>query len=139
MKAPLAQGRSNALGRLIAVSNRIPKPNERYSAGGLSVAVRNALERQGGIWLGWSGEVTEQNEGVPKVSETRWNNVDYVTIDLTQRDHDEYYNGFANRALWPLFHHRPGLTEFARRDMAGYYRVNQTFARILAPMLSMTM
>jgi trehalose 6-phosphate synthase len=123
------------LGRLIAVSNRIPKPNERYSAGGLSVAVKNALERQGGLWLGWSGEVSELEEGLPKVSEVRWNNVDYVTIDLTQRDHDEYYNGFANRALWPLFHHRPGLTEFARRDMAGYYRVNQTFARTLAPML----
>ncbi|MBX9741660.1 MAG: trehalose-6-phosphate synthase [Beijerinckiaceae bacterium] len=123
------------MGRLIAVSNRIPKPNERYSAGGLSVAVKNALERQGGLWLGWSGEVSELAEGLPKVSEVRWNNVDYVTIDLTQRDHDEYYNGFANRALWPLFHHRPGLTEFARRDMAGYYRVNQTFARTLAPML----
>jgi trehalose 6-phosphate synthase len=125
----------NALGRLIAVSNRIPKPNERYSAGGLSVAVRNALERQGGIWLGWSGEVSGDCDADPKVSEVRWNNVDYVTIDLSQRDHDEYYNGFANRALWPLFHHRPGLTEFARRDMAGYYRVNQTFARTLAPML----
>lgn len=123
------------MGRLIAVSNRIPKPNERYSAGGLSVAVRNALERQGGIWLGWSGETSESSDGEPKISEVRWNNVDYVTIDLTQRDHDEYYNGFANRALWPLFHHRPGLTEFARRDMAGYYRVNQTFARVLAPML----
>ncbi len=123
------------MGRLIAISNRIPKPNERYSAGGLAVAVRNALERQGGIWLGWSGEVSESSDGTPKISEVRWNNVDYVTIDLTQRDHDEYYNGFANRALWPLFHHRPGLTEFARRDMAGYYRVNQTFARTLAPML----
>ncbi len=122
------------MGRLIAVSNRIPKPNERNSAGGLAVAVRNALEHQGGIWLGWSGEVSEGSDA-PKITETRWNNVDYVTIDLTERDHDEYYNGFANRALWPLFHHRPGLTEFARRDMAGYYRVNQLFARLLTPML----
>ena len=55
----------NALGRLIAISNRIPKPNERYSAGGLAVAVRNALERQGGIWLGWSGEVSESSDGTP--------------------------------------------------------------------------
>ena len=56
----------------------------------------------------------------------KWGNVEYVTIDLSERDIDEYYNGFANRALWPLFHHRPNLTEFARRDMAAYYRVNQT-------------
>ena len=123
------------MSRLIAVSNRIPKPGERYTAGGLAVAVRNALERRGGIWLGWSGEVSETGpvDRAPKT--VSWNNVDYITIDLTSRDQDEYYNGFANRALWPLFHHQPGLTEFARRDMAGYYRVNETFARVLAPML----
>ena len=123
------------MSRLIAVSNRIPKPGERYTAGGLAVAVRNALERRGGVWLGWSGETSESGpiDRAPKT--VSWNNVDYVTIDLTQRDQDEYYNGFANRALWPLFHHQPGLTEFARRDMAGYYRVNETFARVLAPML----
>ncbi len=123
------------MGRLIAVSNRIPKPGERYTAGGLAVAVRNALEKRGGIWLGWSGE-TREEEGVdPHVHRTRFNNVDYVTVDLTEKDVDEYYNGFANRALWPLFHHQSGLTEFARRDMAGYYRVNESFARILAPLL----
>jgi trehalose 6-phosphate synthase len=121
--------------RLIAVSNRVPKPGERYTSGGLSVAVRNALERRGGIWLGWSGEVTERVDGEIPVHRQRADGVDYITVDLTQRDQDEYYNGFANRALWPLFHHRPNLTEFARRDMAGYYRVNQTFARILAPLV----
>jgi len=121
--------------RLVAVSNRVPKPGERYTSGGLSVAVRNALERRGGIWLGWSGEVSEFVDGEPKVHRQRAEGVDYITIDLTKRDEEEYYNGFANRALWPLFHHRPNLTEFARRDMAGYYRVNQTFARILAPLL----
>ena len=121
--------------RLIAVSNRVPKPGDRYTSGGLSVALRNALERAGGIWLGWSGEVQDAVDSEPKAQTTRFNNVDYVTVDLTRRDEEEYYNGFANRALWPLFHHRPGLTEFARRDMAGYYRVNQIFARILAPMV----
>ena len=120
------------MSRLIAVSNRIPKPGQRSTSGGLAVALRNALERRGGIWLGWSGEVSETGS---KVETRPYAGVDYVTIDLTQRDEDEYYNGFANRAVWPLFHYRPGLTEFARRDMAGYYRVNQTFARTLMPML----
>ncbi len=123
------------MGRLIAVSNRIPKPGERYSPGGLSVALRHALEKQGGIWLGWSGDVQPNSVAELKPRSSRWKNVDYVTVDLTQRDEDEYYNGFANRALWPLFHHRSGLTEFARRDIAGYYRVNETFARILQPLV----
>lgn len=123
------------MGRLIAVSNRIPKPGERYTAGGLAVAVRNALERRGGVWLGWSGETSENGPIDHPTKAVMRNNVDYVAIDLSSRDQDEYYNGFANRALWPLFHHQPGLTEFARRDMAGYYRVNETFARVLTPML----
>ncbi len=123
------------MARLIAVSNRVPKPGERYTSGGLSVALRNALERRGGLWLGWSGQIQDETVSEPRVTTQRAHNVDYVTVDLTKRDEEEYYNGFANRALWPLFHHRPGLTEFARRDMAGYYRVNQTFARILAPLV----
>ena len=53
-----------------------------------------------------------------------------------QRDFDEYYIGYANRVLWPLFHFRSSLVHFSRRNLAGYLRVNRVFARVLAPMLS---
>ena len=62
--------------RLIAVSNRVPKPGDRYTSGGLSVALRNALERAGGIWLGWSGEVQDAADSEPKAQTTRFNTVD---------------------------------------------------------------
>jgi trehalose 6-phosphate synthase len=46
------------LARLVIVSNRITLPGERKSrAGGLAVALRDALRRQGGVWLGWSGDL----------------------------------------------------------------------------------
>ena len=115
--------------RLIAVSNRVPKPGDRYASGGLSVAVRDALEKNGGIWLGWSGEVREGADLEPTPATTRWNNVDYVTVDLTKRDADEYYNGFANRTLWPLFHYRVDLTEFERdfsSEGAGLFQVHRS-------------
>ena len=41
---------------------------------------------------------------------------------------EEYYNGFANRVLWPILHYRLDLAEFARRDLSGYFRVNDHFA-----------
>ena len=50
------------------------------------------------------------------------------TLDLTQEDFDDYYNGYANRTLWPLFHYRARLVDFSRRDLAGYRRVNRLFA-----------
>jgi trehalose 6-phosphate synthase len=61
----------------------------------------------------------------------------YVLIDLSNDDYDEYYNGFANRVLWPIFHYRLDMAEFSRRDLRGYMRVNEHFAaelhRILRP------
>src|SRR6516165_8727771 len=58
-----------------------------------------------------------------------------ATLDLSRRDFEEYYLGFANRVLWPLFHFRGSLVDYSRRDSAGYLRVNRRFARTLAPML----
>ena len=52
----------------------------------------------------------------------------YVVTDLTEEDYQEYYNGFANRVLWPILHYRLDLAEFSRRDLTGYLRVNEHFA-----------
>src|SRR5690606_18373889 len=46
-----------------------------------------------------------------------------------------YYNGFANRTLWPLLHSRLDLVDYARETRAGYRRVNLLFAEKLAPLL----
>ena len=56
----------------------------------------------------------------------------YITTDLTPEDFEEYYNGFANRVLWPILHYRLDLAEFSRRDLSGYLRVNEHFADQLA-------
>jgi trehalose 6-phosphate synthase len=58
-----------------------------------------------------------------------------ATLDLTQAEHDDYYNGYANRCLWPLFHYRLDLTAFDRRFFDGYQRVNRRFAQALSPLL----
>jgi trehalose 6-phosphate synthase len=50
-------------------------------------------------------------------------------------DHEEFYNGFANRVLWPILHYRLDLAEFSRRDLGGYFRVNEYFARNLESFL----
>ena len=52
----------------------------------------------------------------------------HVVTDLAASDYQEYYNGFANRVLWPILHYRLDLAEFSRRDLSGYRRVNAQFA-----------
>ena len=56
-------------------------------------------------------------------------------IDLEPQDIEEYYNGFANKTLWPLFHDRIDLAEFERDFEGGYARVNRRFADTLRPLI----
>jgi trehalose 6-phosphate synthase len=123
------------LSRLIVVSNRVPDSSRNAAtAGGLAVALQAALAQHGGMWFGWSGDSSGDSE-TDRITERVDGNITYALVDLTRRDLDEYYSGFANRALWPLFHYRLDLTDFSRRDMAGYFRVNRFFARLLAPLI----
>jgi trehalose 6-phosphate synthase len=124
-------------GRLIVVSNLagVPSRHESAQADGLVVAMRTVLKRHPGIWFGWGGSHAPGE--VHSTRAYRHAGVSYVVTDLTQEDHDEYYNGFANRVLWPLLHYRLDLAEFSRRDLTGYLRVNHHFAselhRLLQP------
>ena len=115
------------LARLVVVSNRVSVPDDGAArAGGLEVALRPALHDNGGLWLGWSGKVASGD--ALKTRSLRHNNIEYVITDLSKEGFDEYYNGFANRVLWPILHYRVDLAEFARRDLSGYFKVNDHFA-----------
>ena len=127
-------GSGDGGGRLVVVSNRVSVPDakDRGAQGGLAVAMHAALKRHSGVWFGWSGEVNEQ-PGPPAFREA--DGFTIATIDLTPDDYDEYYNGYANRSLWPLFHNLTGHTAYDRQFDRGYFRVNARFAHALAPLL----
>ncbi|MBO9610769.1 MAG: trehalose-6-phosphate synthase, partial [Paenibacillaceae bacterium] len=59
-----------------------------------------------------------------------------LPIDLEAQDVEEYYNGYANRTLWPLFHYRIDLTEYDRNFGEGYERVNERFADSVYPLIA---
>jgi trehalose 6-phosphate synthase len=121
------------LARLVVVSNRVGIPDSGARAGGLEVALRPALKRRGGVWFGWSGRIVEGEPEPPKT--VVHEKVSYTTIGLQRDDYEEFYNGFANRVLWPILHYRLDLAEFTRRDLGGYFRVNEHFARNLDDLL----
>jgi len=123
------------LARVFIISNRVavPDPERGVHAGGLEVALKATLRRHDCVWLGWSGEVKPAGE-----TETRTvvaGGVTYIVTDLSEEDYEEYYNGFANRVLWPILHYRLDLAEFTRRDLSGYLRVNDHFAAELDKVL----
>lgn len=122
--------------RLVIVSNRvtIPDRHEKAAAGGLAVALREALETQGGLWFGWSGQQSDSSA----VRSIERGKVTYAVTDLSEAERQSYYLGFSNRALWPNMHYRLGLTEFSRTDYAGYLAVNRRFAKALVGLLEPT-
>ncbi len=117
--------------RLVAVSNRVGPVRSASRAGGLAVALVDTLRETGGLWFGWSGKIA--SEGAVKTERSA--GITTATLDLSQDEFDEYYNGFANRCLWPLFHYRMDLTAYDRRFYDGYLRVNRRFADALVPLL----
>ncbi|MEZ6021909.1 MAG: alpha,alpha-trehalose-phosphate synthase (UDP-forming) [Hyphomonadaceae bacterium] len=124
------------MNRLIVVSNRVSPPSVDgggASQGGLAMAVSAALRESSGIWFGWSGKTTDTHSD--KLAIQRLGGVTVATIDLEQQDVHEYYNGYANRTLWPLFHYRIDLTQYERSYGEGYARANARFADALAPLI----
>jgi trehalose 6-phosphate synthase len=121
------------LARLVIVSNRVPEPTSRAQrSGGLAVALSEALRGEV-LWFGWSGRTSADPQAEPAIVQKA--NITYATINLSEGDYRNFYVGFANSSLWPLFHFRLGLMEFRRQTYRGYLDVNVKFAAALKPLL----
>jgi len=122
-------------GRLVVVSNRVPLASSSAApaAGGLAVALKVALKARGGLWFGWSGKTSEKSPLACQWG--TFGSLTYAVSDLSRRDIEQYYHGFANRALWPICHYRLDLADLSECNAAAYFRVNEQFARQLHKML----
>ena len=124
-----------AMSRLVVVSNRVADPR-KTAAGGLAVALGEALASSGGLWFGSSDVVVESGTpGDGRLNVQRAGNVTLATVDLCREDHDTYYRGYSNGVLWPVFHYRLDLADFDDSYIEGYRRVNRMFANKLLPLL----
>lgn len=118
---------TNVTNPLIVASNRVPMVHHEGGAqGGLAVGLLAALHKAGGLWLGWNGTVDNETAGHPEMQHA--DGVSFLTFPLSRKDHREYYVGFSNGMLWPLFHYRLNLLSYDRKDREGYLRVNRLFA-----------
>ncbi|MBB4659602.1 alpha,alpha-trehalose-phosphate synthase (UDP-forming) [Parvularcula dongshanensis] len=117
--------------RLIGISNRTAAGGSK--AGGLAVALWEALAESGGLWFGWSGEVTKTApRGVELFEE---DGVEFAVTDLTEAEHQGFYLGYSNRSLWPVMHYRVDLANFDESEFAIYAEVNRRFAKLIRPRL----
>ncbi|WP_245243344.1 trehalose-6-phosphate synthase [Pararhodobacter sp. SW119] len=121
------------LQRLVIVSNRVADLRASSQSGGLAVGLADALKERGGVWFGWDGK-RFGTTGDP-VETSQVGKVTCVGMPISARDFSDYYLGFANSTLWPLFHYRLDLVDYDPAHFAAYMRVNEAFARQLQPFL----
>src|SRR5690554_1910161 len=121
--------------KTIIVSNRLPISAERNdgklsfksSSGGLATGLSCVFPKKGNIWIGWPGGVTpgiEERDFVVQSLEEE----NMSPVFLEQREIDDFYEGFSNRVLWPLFHCFPQYATFNKRFWDAYVGVNQKFS-----------
>lgn len=126
--------------RLIIASNRLPislkMKNKEWQAttgsGGLVTALTPLLKKYGGKWIGWLG-TSEEADFSPIIKQAEQNcGFSLIPVPLTQSEVRDYYYGFSNEILWPLFHSLETRCNFDPHYWEVYAGVNRKFAEVLA-------
>src|SRR5437773_6314202 len=128
------------MNRLIVVSNRLPFTLDSAgedlwtvtpAVGGLVSAVEPVLRERGGTWIGWpgiAGEIPNQ----PLAEATRDAGYEVVPVALSESERDEFYYGYSNEVIWPLFHDLQNFCNFEPAFWETYKAVNERYAEAIA-------
>ena len=120
--------------KLIIVSNRLPirieQKNEKLSylpsEGGLATGLASLDNIKDKIWIGWPGYVSEsatEKEAIHK----RLSQDKMLPVFLSEKDMEDYYEGFSNKTVWPLFHYFTEFTIYNQEFWKRYKKVNEQF------------
>lgn len=130
------------MSKTIIVSNRLPlkinieKQTVKFtpSIGGLATGLQSFHKENNSLWIGWTGLTDEEiprNHLQDDVIAAAINKK-CIPIPLSQKELEEYYEGFSNRTLWPLFHYFNEYVHFETHTWEWYKRVNRKFADEIA-------
>ena len=133
---------AHARSRLVVVSNRLPFAFKRTDAGrwvaqagsgGLVTALLPVLRNRGGTWIGWTGTAGSSRDFGQALAEAG-EEAGYTlqAVDLAEEEVRDFYLGFSNEVVWPLFHDLSSLCNFDPKYWRTYCRVNRKYAQALA-------
>jgi len=126
--------------RLVVVSNRLPvvlsrdsggRPHLAPGHGGVVTALAPVLRNRGGTWIGWSGSAEPDVQALLAGASQRAGYT-LVPVALTAEEVRDFYYGFSNQVLWPMFHDLVGRAHFAPQYWRQYQVVNRKFAEVIA-------
>ena len=117
----------------VVVANRLPVDRGddesepwRRSPGGLVTALEPVVRSTGGAWVGWAGQPDL------RIEPFEFDGVHLVPVELSTEDIAQYYEGFSNDTIWPLYHDVIAAPTYHRAWWDAYVRVNRRFAEAAA-------
>src|SRR5213076_3104961 len=128
------------MNRLIVVSNRLPFALDSTgedlwtvtpATGGLVSAIEPVLRERGGTWIGWPG-IAGKIPQEPLAKATRNAGYKVVPVALSETERDEFYYGYSNEVIWPLFHDLQNFCNFEPAYWQTYKEVNNRYADAIA-------
>ncbi|WP_118976339.1 bifunctional alpha,alpha-trehalose-phosphate synthase (UDP-forming)/trehalose-phosphatase [Taibaiella koreensis] len=120
--------------RTIIVSNRLPvkitlqegEILSQGSEGGLATGLSSIYGKDNTIWIGWPGVSTGAEEF--RRIEAHLEKQRLAPVPLSTKEVRDFYEGFSNETLWPLFHYFPDYACFKADQWEVYKMVNLRFA-----------
>ena len=127
--------------RMVLVSNRLPLVLEKGEmgwsshpgSGGLVTALVPILKRWGGVWIGWPGVADAEVAALEAVFADFGRREGYTVapVPLTTKDYEQFYQGYCNEIIWPLFHDLQNFCNFVPDYWTTARKVEQTFADVV--------
>lgn len=126
---------AGGLSSFVVIANRLPVDRVlnadgtttwRTSPGGLVSALEPVMKRKGGAWIGWHGAADE------RLRPFEHDGIKLVPVRLSAQEVVDYYEGFSNGTLWPLYHDVVAPPQFHREWWDAYVAVNKRFAKAAA-------
>ncbi len=126
------------MAKLIVVSNRLPVTIKRRgkslsihpSTGGLATGLGSLPEAANSLWIGWPGLSEDQlSQREQQTIAAKLTEQDCSCLWLSQQDVEDFYHGFSNETIWPLFHYFPLHTVYHQHYWQAYRRVNEMFCQ----------
>ena len=125
------------LADLVVVANRLPvdrvvgvdsdeAESWRRSPGGLVTALEPVMRKADGAWVGWPGQADVE------VEPFEFEGTHLIPVSLSADEVENYYEGFSNDTIWPLYHDVIAQPRYSRDWWDAYVRVNRRFAQAAA-------
>ena len=130
----------DCVSKTIFISNRLPVTVQKESngieykksIGGLATGLKQYHEQSDSLWIGWTGlteeELTDKEE--KEIRRVLKEEYQCGSVFLSEEELKQYYYGFCNKTIWPLFHYFLEKVEYNQENWDYYKKVNQKFFEV---------